>query len=209
VAAAFFASGMAAALSARAEESRRTTDGVYGRFEGDLDLSIAGGGSVIRGGSGGAAVVRALFLGTAGMYAAYSDALGSATKGPVRSFALGVGVRPLFLPRWGSDLEHGPAIVDLTLDAFTLDLGMLWSSDAEGRFTQRPGIELALGTEVPLLGEAAGPWVGARGALRWRASELSGAPDPEPSLGPALFLTFAWHFVANLHVADMGDGLVR
>lgn len=185
------------------------TDGVYGRFDGDLDLSIAAGGSVIRGGSGGAAVGRALFLGTAGMYAAYNDALGSATQGPVRSFALGVGIRPLFLPRWGSDLERGPAILDLTLDAFTLDLGALWSSDAEGRFTQSPGIELALGTEVPLLGEAAGPWIGARGALRWRASELSGAPDPDPSLGPALFLTFAWHFVANIHLADMGDGSVR
>jgi hypothetical protein len=205
----FFAIGMVAASPARAEEARTMTDGVYGRFDGDLDLSIAGGGSVIRGGSGGAAVVRALFLGTAGMYAAYNDALGSATKGPVRSFALGVGIRPLFLPRWGSDLERGPAIVDLTLDAFTLDLGVLWPSDSEGHFTHSPGIELALGTEVPLLGEAAGPWIGARGALRWRASELSGAPDSEPSLGPALFLTLAWHFVANIHLADMGDGLVR
>jgi len=200
---------IATASSAHAEEARKVTDGVYGRFDGDLDLSIAAGGSVVRGGSGGAAVLRALFLDTAGIYAAYNDAFGNASSAPPRSLALGIGVRPLFLPRWGLDLERGPAILDLTLDAFTLDLGVLWSSDAQGRFTQPPGLELALGTEVPLIGEAAGPWIGARGALRWRPSELSGSPDPESALDPALFLTFAWHFVANAHIADLGDTTLR
>jgi hypothetical protein len=208
-AAAFFSIGLGGGSSAQAEQIQKTTDGVYGRFDGDLDLSIAAGAAVLWGGSGGAAVARALFLDTAGIYAAYNDAFGNASSGPPRSFALGIGMRPLFLPRWGLDLDRGPAILDLTLDAITIDLGVLWSSDAQGRFTDRPGLELAIGTEVPLIGEAAGPWIGARGALRWRASELSGSPDPDPALGPAWFFTFAWHFIANVHLADLGDASVR
>jgi hypothetical protein len=200
---------MAAASSVHAEKPRAVTDGVYGRFDGDLDLSIAGGGAVVRGGSGVAALLRAFFLHTAGIYAAYNDALGNATTGPPRSLALGVSVRPFFLPRWSLNLARGPAILDLSIDAITLDLGVLWPADSEGRFTRPPGIELALGTEVPLVGEAAGPWIGARGALRWHASQLTGVADAESSFGPALFLTLAWHFVANAHLADMGDTLVR
>jgi hypothetical protein len=195
--------------AADAEEASKMTDGVYGRFDGDLDLSIAAGGSFVRGGSGGAALVRALFLGTAGVYVAYNDAFGSATSAPPRSFALGVGVRPFFLPRWGLDLERGPAILDLSIDAITLDAGVLFASDAQGRLTERPGIELGIGTELPLFGEATGPWIGARAALRWRGSELSGSSDPEAGLAPAVFLTLAWHFVADTHLVDAGDTTIR
>jgi hypothetical protein len=195
--------------NARAEAAKKTTDGVYGRFDGDLDLSIAAGGAAVRGGSGAVAMLRALFLETAGVYASYTDAFDSATTAPPRTIAVGVGLRPLFLPRWGYDEERGPAVVDLTIDAITLDLGVLWYADERGRFTQRPGLELAIGTEVPLLGRAAGPWIGARGALRWRGSELSGAMGPESDLAPAVFVTFAWHFVANVHLVDVGDEISR
>src|SRR5260221_11028173 len=70
-------------------------DGFYGRFDGDLDLSAAVGGSLVRGGSGLSAVMRIFFLETAGMYVGYDDALGHATAAPSRSFAIGVGIRPL------------------------------------------------------------------------------------------------------------------
>jgi len=223
VAAAGFVFGVSAgARASGAEPAPRVTDGlvsgrsdsppadgVYGRFDGDLDLSLAVGGAVVTGGSGGAAMLRALFLGTTGLYVAYNDAFGKATSAPPRSLALGLGVRPLFLPRWGNNLDRGPAVLDLTLDAITFDMGVVWSSDDRGRFTQRPGLELALGTEVPLLGQAWGPWAGLRGALRWRGAELSGSSDADPVLDPVVFVTLAWHFVANAHVVDRGDEILR
>ncbi len=182
------------------------SDGVYGRFDGDFDFSLAAGGAVMRGASGGAASARFLFLGTAGAYTSFTDALGQTPSAERRSLAVGVGVRPFFLPRWGFNFDRGPAIVDLTIDATTFDLGVLWTSDEHGSFTERPGMELGLGTEVPLFAQAEGPWIGARGALRWRGSELSGGG---PALGPALFLTVSWHFIANLHVIDLGDRVTR
>jgi hypothetical protein len=182
---------------------------VYGRFEGDLDVSIAAGGAVARGDSGGVAMLRALFLGTAGFYTSYVDAFGTATSAPPRTLSLGVGLRPLFLPRWGFDQNRGPAVLDLTIDALTLDLGVLWPADGRGKLTRSPGLELAVGTEVPLRGSAAGPWIGVRGALRWLGSEFSGSNDVYPPLGPALFVTFAWHVVANAHLVDMGDEIGR
>src|SRR5882724_12041048 len=197
------ASILLATRAAGASPDKKTTDGLYGRFDGDLDLSAAIGGSLVRGGSGVSALMRLLFLETAGLYVGYDDALGHATSAPARSLAIGVGIRPVFLPRWSYDADRGPAIVDLTLDAFTLDLGVLWSADERGRLADKPGLELAVGTEVPLVGRAAGPWIGARGALRWSASELSGSSDA--ALGPALYLTFAWHFIADAHVVDTGD----
>jgi hypothetical protein len=200
------AAAILGAPAATAERAQNMADGVYGRFDGDVDLSLAAGGAIVRGASGGAALGRLLFLETAGVYTTFTDAFGTTPGAERRSLAVGVGVRPLFLPRWGYNLDRGPAILDLSVDAITLDLGVLWTSDERGRFTQRPGVELALGTEVPLFGQAEGLWIGARGALRWRASELAGGDD---SLGPALFVTLSWHFIANLHVIDVGDRLAR
>jgi hypothetical protein len=199
----------APSLARAAESTKKTTDGVYGRFDGDLDLSVAAGGAAVRGGSGGVALLRASFLQTAGFYTAYTDAFGAATTGPARTIALGVGLRPLFLPRWGLNMQHGPAIVDLTIDAFSLDLGVVWAADRDGRIGGSPGLELALGTEVPLAGRAAGPWIGARGALRWAKSDLAGVSDAGPAIAPTLFLTFAWHFVSNVHLVDVGDEISR
>jgi hypothetical protein len=200
---------LVAARASAADAPRKIPDGVYGRFDGDLDLSVSAGGAAARGGSGAVGALRATFLQTAGFYGAYTDAFGSATTGPARTVALGVGLRPLFLPRWGLDLERGPAILDLTLDAISLDLGVVWASDERGRLTRAPGLELALGTEVPLLTRAAGPWIGVRGALRWPSSDLSGDGDVSPVLGNALFVTFSWHFIANVHLVDVGDQISR
>jgi hypothetical protein len=203
------AGALSAGRVARAESPNKISDGVYGRFDGDLDLSLAAGGSATHGGSGGVAMLRASFLQTAGFYTAYTDAFGGATTGPPRTLALGIGLSPLFLPRWGLDMQHGPAVVDLTIDAITLDLGVVWPADAQGRFTQLPGLELALGTQIPLAGRAAGPWIGARGALRWSSSDLAGSSSASPALGSTLFVTFAWHFIANVHLVDVGDRIAR
>src|SRR6185503_13393767 len=88
-------------------------DGVYGRLDGDLDLSLAAGAELVRGGAGAAATFRAFYMQTAGLYIGYGTSFGNLSAVPPRSLAVGVGLRPMFIPRWGNDLERGPAILDL------------------------------------------------------------------------------------------------
>jgi hypothetical protein len=204
------AAGLATALTLvvakpaqSAEQPDQFTDGAYGRFDGDLNLSLAAGATVGPGGPSAAVIARAIFFESAGIYGAYTDAIGRAQAPLPRTLAAGVTLRPLFIPRWALDLEHGPAILDLTLDAIGFDFGLIWPAGSDGSFTERPGMEAALGTEVPLLGRANGPFVGVRGALRWRASELAGRADAP--LQPALFLTLAWHAL----IVDAGDRRMR
>jgi len=190
-----------------AEPAENIPDGVYGRFNGDLDLSLAAGSTFGSGGPTAAVMARALFFQTAGMYVLYTDALGRADVALPRALGLGVTLRPFFIPRWAFDLERGPAILDLTIDAISFDLGVLWPSRADGSFPQRPGMEAALGTEVPLFGRAGGPFLGARGALRWRASELAASDDA--ALKPIFFVTLAWHALLDAHIVDAGDRRLR
>ena len=194
------------AAPAIAAEPEKITDGVYGRFDGDLDISLAAGATVGPGGPSAAFIARASFFQTAGLYVAYTDTLGR--DAPLRrSLGTGVTLRPFFIPRWAFDLERGPAILDLTIDAIAFDLGVLWAAGADGAFDKYPGMEAAIGTEVPLFGSASGPFIGARGALRWRASELSGAN--EATLDPALFLTLSWHAIVDARIVDAGDRRLR
>jgi hypothetical protein len=200
-----FAAGQLVAAPAAAD----TTDGTYGRLQGDLDLSIGAGPALARGGPTAAAYARAMYMSTVGLYAAYNDALGS--DRPVqRSASAGIGLRPLFLPRWGYDLERGPATLDLALDSFTLDVGALFAAHRGGTAGATPGFEIAIGTEVPLLGRAAGPWIGLRGALGWRADELAsrGEPSAQPTRASAS-LTLSWHTIVDAHIVDARDRSFR
>ena len=193
--------------AAFAAEPEKITDGVYGRFDGDLDVSLAAGATVGPGGPSAAFIARASFFQTAGLYVAYTDTLGRVDAELPRSLAAGVTLRLFFIPRWAFDLERGPAILDLTIDAISFDLGVLWAAHRDGSFEGHPGMEAALGTEIPLLGSASGPFLGARGALRWRAAELGG--ESEAKLDPALFLTLSWHALVDAHIVDAGDRRLR
>jgi len=195
--------------AARADAPDKRRDGVYGRFDGDLDLSLSAGVAASSGAPSGALLARAFYLETAGVYLAYSDAFGSSNATPPRSFGFGVALRPLFIPRWGLDFERGPALVDLMVDAITFDFGALWPADTRGHFNERPGIEVGLGTEVPLTQRAAGPWIGLRGALRWRGWQLAGSEPMQAQLSPAIFITLAWHVIVNAHLTDAGDRIFR
>ena len=205
--AALVTAALAGSRLARAQETV-TNDGVYGRFDGDLNISIAAGPAWSREGWSGALLARAYFLETAGFYLSYADRLNNSSAGPHRSFGAGVSLRPLFVPRWGYDLQRGPAILDLTIDATTIELGALWIADESPHFSRPPGVELALGTEMPLGAHAEGLWLGVRGSLRWRDSELSGGGDGPP-LRPAVLLTLAWHVLTGAHLVDAGDRRMR
>jgi hypothetical protein len=182
-------------------------EGGHSRFAGDIDVSASLGAALAKGGPSAALSARIFYLETAGLYAGYTDALSGDASEP-RSLALGIALRPLFLTRWGSDLEHGPGWLDLTVDSLTLDLGAFWSQRAGDGVASAPGLEAAIGMETPLLGHAAGPFLGLRGTLRWDASELA-APNPDRAVAAALVVALSWHFVASTHVVDLGDAELR
>jgi hypothetical protein len=183
------------------------TDGTYGRLDGDVDLSIGAGCSFARGGPSATAIARVIYLGTAGLYAAYTDSFG-ADRPIARSASLGVSLRPLFLPRWGDDLERGPAALDLAIDALTFDAGVLLATRTTATSRPIPGLQIALGTELPLIGRAQGPWIGLRGALQWSPDDLAyGADAGQPRA--AAFVTLGWHAIVDAGLVDAGDRLLH
>lgn len=197
----------AAPSSAHAAED----DGVYGRFDGDLELHLGAGAAVADGGPMLAAHLAALYLSTAGIYARYTDALG--TEGPVveRSIAGGLTLQPLFLGRYAQNWEQGPARLDLLIDSIALDVGAFWHDPVEGSFRLTPGLEVGLGLSFPILAQASGPVMTIRGALRWRATDLSTATASGNILerGAHLAVTLAWHQIVRTHLVDAGDRLQR
>src|SRR4051794_35197910 len=92
-------------------------DGAYGRLEGDVLLTAGAGVALAQGGPALAARGSVLYLGTAGAFVQYADALGSHEPTVARSFACGLSVKPLFLARYASNLENGPPRLDLLIDS--------------------------------------------------------------------------------------------
>ncbi|MEN9579521.1 MAG: hypothetical protein RJA70_2530 [Pseudomonadota bacterium] len=160
-------------------------DGVYGRFSGDLDLGLGAGLRLSNAPAQLATRLSFHYFSMAGVSLSYADNLAS-SRGNRHSFAAGIDLRPLFLPRWSLDLERGPAILDLTVDSVSLGLGAYWAAPAKEAFGWARGLEISLGVGVPLFGHAEGLWLDFRGA--WLI------PD-EVTRDPAATLTFAlaWH----------------
>lgn len=142
-------------------------DGVYGRFDGSLTLGASLGAELEDGEPRGAVKVSAHYLWTAGVYARYSDAFGSNDERPVRVVSLGIDARPVFLPRFARDLEHGPALLDLTLDSVSLNAGAYFAQPVRGAFGDERGFEAGVGFGVPLLAQAQGLWLEARAERRF------------------------------------------
>jgi hypothetical protein len=140
---------------------------VYGRFDGSLALAGSLGAELEAGEPRGALKLSAHFLWTAGAYVRYSDAFGSADVRPVRVASLGVDVRPLFLPRFALDTEHGPAWFDLALDSISLSAGAYFAQPQLGDLGDVRGFETGLGFGVPLCGEARGFWLETRAERRF------------------------------------------
>jgi hypothetical protein len=161
------------------------SDGIYGRLDGDLDVGLGLGAELGRPGVLGAARLTLHYFWTAGIYASYADALGHAAT-PVRHAAVGVHARPLFVPRWSQGWEQGPALLDLVLDSLALGVGAYWSEPRGHRFGHERGLEASLGSGLPLLASARGPWLELVGVLR------SADPGFRPMEG-SLMVLLAWH----------------
>jgi hypothetical protein len=171
----------------------RGADGVYGRFDGVLDVGLHAGAEVGEDGAAAAARASAHYFSMAGIYATYADALGQGSAGSARTLGFGVDLRPAFVPRWSSDMQGASGLVDLTVDSISLSLGGYFREPSGQAFGERRGLELSLGFGVPLLATAAGPWLGARGTLRW---DDPGGSQAEPARAAAL-VTLGWHWLVG------------
>ena len=143
------------------------SDGVYGRFDGNIDLGLAAGVELEAGEPRAALRASGHYLSSAGVYFRYEDGFGSNDVRPLRVAALGIDVRPLFLPRFALDLQQGPALLDLTLDSLSLSAGAYVAQPELGAFADERGFDLGLGFGVPLCGEARGLWLEARAERRF------------------------------------------
>ncbi len=181
-----------AAGEARAEwPPASDDDGVYGRFQGDTDVSLKLGGMILDAGLAGSVGGSLHYYSLFGITADYSESLVTDSL-HARSASVGVELRPLFLPRWALGLERGPAWLDLTLDSAALGFGAYFT-DAEADGRESRGAWLSLGVGAPLLGSASGPWLELRGLRRFPDH---GAPDAEAY--NALLMYLSWHQVMLL-----------
>jgi hypothetical protein len=128
----------------------------------------------------------------AGVYAGYADAIGGDWLDGSRVVSIGVDVRPAFIPRWSNNLEQGDGFLDLVVDSISLGLGGYFRTPRDGSFGERRGFELSLGFGVPLFAKASGPWLGARGLLRW--DDPSGN---DSAANASVLATLGWQFPAG------------
>jgi hypothetical protein len=205
------AGALASATTASPREARSADDdGAYGRFDGDVELGLGAGVGLAQGGPALVARATAVYLGTAGVHATYADALGASTPRTARSIAAGVVLRPLFLGRNASDLERGPARLDLLLDSFALELGAVFRAPTGAPFEPTPGLEVAVEAALPLYPEASGPHLALRGALRLDHEDVSGhGSAPVFQKGGLVSLVFTWRTLVAAHVVDARDELPR
>jgi hypothetical protein len=174
-----------------APEAGGVSDGVYGRFEGDLEISVGAGAELDEHGQRGALRLALHYFSMIGVAATYAERLGG--EGALRSFAAGVDLRPAFIPRWSENLEQGPGFVDLMIDSISLGLGGFWAEPPGGDFGEVRGFELSGGLGIPLFGRAPGLWLEARAVGRWAEVTSSASGRGE---GVAL-ITLSWHAFAS------------
>lgn len=170
------------------ERDRPHEDGVYGRFDGDLDVGLAVGLEADDDANRGVARLSVHYFSMIGVYTTYSDGLGADALFE-RFFAAGVDVRPAFVPRWSRDMQHGPGVLDLALDSISLGLGVWWAKPDARSFGDARGFETSLGMGLPLFGRASGLWLEARGMLRWADPAWAPGADPE-TVGVVML---SWH----------------
>ena len=183
-------------------------DTTFGRLDGDLAVVVGAGLTIGPRSPRAAADLRFRYLDTAGLFFDYEDGvlLGHGSD-PQRVLAGGLELRPLFLGRWLTGREFGHARLDLALDSLGLELGAFVAQPVgASSLTERPGLQLGFGFELPIAANATGPWLAFHGGIRWSDRVLGGADVVDPA-DRALFLTItiAWHQILGVHLVDLGD----
>ncbi len=143
------------ALPSQVQEQRVRTDGVYGRFDGDLALGAHLGAELGADEAGAKPHLR--------VSASYYQSLGlvlalTPRRGERAPTTLGAAleVTPLFLPRWVLDLEQGPPLIDLIVDSVAVSGLVQVDAGAQG---VAPRFALGGGLGVPLQQDAQGFWL--------------------------------------------------
>ncbi|MCU0656388.1 MAG: hypothetical protein MUF64_14380 [Polyangiaceae bacterium] len=170
-------------------------DGAHGRLDGDLAPALEAGAALGPGGLAPAARASLLYLATAGAQATWF----APRHGHRSALALGVELRPLFLPRFLKDRERGPARLDLLIDSVHLGL-------AARLGPRRPGLDLSLGAELPLSASFAGWFLGLRLLRHWPHEALD--PGLQGAQTQALF-TLGYRAVLQAHLVDARDRILR
>jgi hypothetical protein len=207
VAAAAFCGLATAHSSARAD----TVDPSYGRIRGDVTFVVGVGATVAEGGTRGEAELRLRYLETVGLFGAYEDGpIFGASPEPRRAIVGGLEVRPLFLFRWLQGHETQHAWLDLAIDSFGIELGVVGQQPAGTAFASQAAAQFGLAFEVPVIGKGTGPWLGVHGGIRWSEAALaSGDARTTDDRAAYLTITLAWHQVVVAHVVDVGDEAPR
>jgi hypothetical protein len=178
--------------------SERSTsgDGVYGRFDGDLELALAAGAELQDDAQRAAARLSLHYFSMMGLGVGYAERIGG--DGALRVAVLGVDLRPAFIPRWSRGYEQGPGVLDLMVDSISLGVGAFWATPDGGDFGDRRGFELSGGLGLPLTGRSPGPWIEARALGRWPEQTAS-----ESGGGEAVaLLLISWHAFVTTPLAD-------
>jgi len=171
------------ALAQAASHADSSRDGVYDRFDGDLDLGLGMGAELGSAGHAAPAIRgSAHYFSIAGVY--LEGRVHAGDQAARSLFGLGVDLRPLFVPRWAKGFETGPSFFDLSLDSLSLSLGAFWTARPAHALNAGRGFEAGLGFGIPLFASASGPWLETRGALRY--------PDGS-AREEALFIALSWH----------------
>ena len=119
-------------------------------------------------------------------------------------------VRPLFMGRFATDNERGPAHLDLFLDSVGLQLGVVWAAPPDGALRGIPGLDLGVGFDVPFLPQAEGLHVGVLGVGRFVAGDLGVRGERElDGAGSFVLFTLSWHEIVDAGLVDVGDALTR
>lgn len=167
------------------------SDGVYGRFRGNTDVSLKLGGMLRDAGLAGSVGASVHYYSLLGVTGDYSESL-AADSLHARSASVGLELRPLFLPRWALGMERGPAWLDLALDSAALGFGAYFT-DAEADARGSRGAWLSLGFGAPLFLDASGPWLELRALRRFPDHQALGVDAHN-----ALFVYLSWHHVLQL-----------
>jgi hypothetical protein len=144
------------------------TDGVYGRFDGEVSLSPFVGAAYTQAGMQTELGLGGYYFQTLGLQVKYADGKlfpGTFTT-PHSVTTLSLAFRPLFLLRWSENWEQGPSWMDLWLDSLTVKAGGYYSINRDND-ARKQGLETEISCGLPLLGRAYGPWVTLAGATRF------------------------------------------
>ena len=139
-------------------------DGVYGRFDGDVDLGVGLGARLAAPGLGPNLRVTGHFLSTVGVSV---DVTWPVSSDIGWSLGTAIDLRPLFLPRWALDLQQGPAFVDLLVDSVSLSAGPVFHPLFHQLDDSEVGFGMEAGFSIPLSARSQGFWLDLRGSGRW------------------------------------------